>query len=107
MKKRFMLLTLLAALLLGALMAFMSNTSSQAHSIPPPMTWVREFPKPLGNLPEGRIPSCRNTERYECGLLCGYSYDGKKAVSAVVCVPYWFKSTFEMPPPPPTPPPMP
>ena len=73
------------------LLLFLAINSVGGHSIPPPMTWTREFPKPQGNLPEGRIPSCRNTERYECGLLCGYSYDSKGAVSSVVCVPYWFQ----------------
>ena len=106
MKNRtFILLLILVALLL--VVVLVDGAPSQALTLPPSLSWVREYPKPLGNLPEGRIPSCRNTERYECGLLCGYSYDGKKDVSAVVCVPYWFKSTFEMPPPPPTPLPMP
>ena len=98
---------LLLFLVLFIAFSYVGGQTLEAFTMPPQLVWTREFPKPLGNLPEGRIPSCRNTERYECGLLCGYSYDGKKDVSAVVCVPYWFKSTFEMPPPPPTPPSMP
>ena len=90
--KREMIIKLLiiAACVLVIVVAANVQVAEQV-SLPPPMTWTREFPKPLGNLPEGRILSCRNTERYECGLLCGYSYDSKGAVSSVVCVPYWFQ----------------
>ena len=95
MKNRTFILLLLGLVALVAVMTLMNYTGTSQASEPfskgPKMTWVREFPKPLGHLPEGRIPSCRNTERYECGLLCGYTYDGGGDVSTVVCVPYWFK----------------
>lgn len=100
MKKRTVLLITLAAVLLGILLAFMNDTTTQAQDCPgisctPPPTptpfspyveWEWEDDLPLGQLLDCR----RSVWPYTCGLLCGKAYNETGEITAMSCMAYKF-----------------